>query len=443
MQLQRKTLRDPDSSPWNASSRLRLGWGVSPLLFLPWLVACWETERVPSAPTVTDSAGVQIVVNHSPAWARGERWRVSRRPLVSLGDSEDDPRYQFSYVSDTYRFSDGKLAVVDNQVAEIKLYDRDGSFLRHFSRRGEGPGEYRSPGHIREYRSDSIVVSDFAGYGYLVFDSAGVFRRSFQAYELLLYWPQDDETRPSGGMLFDGVFSDGSLLLHYPEVIRTTGSGVRRGMVYLVRLNPQGTAVDTVATYLGDRHFPEYGDRIPMHGHFGPKVNVALHQDEIFIGNGEEFRIDVLDREGSLTKSIRVDRANPPLTEHVRTSFLDSERRRLGGSPESTSEMLEGWLSLPIPERLPAFDRLLVDELGNLWVGHWPEDEFSYVPDRYTVFDPSGKMLGTVEVPREFTVKQIGADFVLGTSTDDYDVHHVQVFDLVKPGRSSQVGGSL
>lgn len=436
MQLPRKTLRELESNPANPSSRDRLGWGVFLLLFLPWLVACGETERVQATPTVTDSVGVQIVVNHGPAWERGATWRVSRKPLVSLGDSEDDPRYQFSSVSDTYRFSDGNLAVVDNQVAEIKLYDRDGSFLRHFSRRGEGPGEYRSPQHIREYRGDSIVVSDFIAYRYLVFDSEGGFGRAIQAYELLLYWPQEGEIRPSGGMLFDGVFSDGSLLLHYPEVIRTTGSGVRRGMVYLVRLSPEGTAVDTVATYPGDRHFPEYGDRFPMHGHFGPQVSVALRQDEIFIGNGEEFRIDVLDREGSLTRSIRVDRPNPRLTEHLKTSFLESERRRAGGSPESTSGLLEGWLSLSIPERLPAFSRLLVDELGNLWAGHWPEDEFSYVPDRYTVFDPSGTMQGTVEVPRGFRLRQISADFIIGTWRDEYEVDHVQVYDLVKPGRS-------
>lgn len=385
---------------------------------------------------VTDSAGVVIVVNQGPTWARGERWRLSRRPVVSLGDSENDERYQFAYVSDTYRFPDGRLAVVDHQVVEVKLYDPNGVYLHNLSRRGEGPGEVQSPQRLTGYRGDSILISERGAYRYLVFDSEEVFGRVVQAYELLLYWPREGEQRASGGMLFDGVFSNGSLLLRYDEVIRTTGSGMRRGMVILVRLSPDGTVADTVAVYPGGRYVPRHDLPLPAPELFALKVSVALHDDEIFIGNGEEFRIDVLDPDGTLTRSIRVEMPNPPLAEDLRESHQEFEAQRAGSSPEAPTGMLEMILSFPYPERLPAYNRILVDQLGDLWVGHWPEDEFSYYPDRYTVFDASGTMLGSVDFPPGFNLSQIGADFVLGTWRDEYDVHHVQLYDLVKPGDS-------
>jgi hypothetical protein len=419
----------PKSIPWRWSIR-----GAALLFFLPYFGGCEGADQAPTPPIVTDSAGVEIVVNQGPTWARGERWRLSRKPVVSLGDAENDDRYQFGYVSDTHRFPDGRIAVVDNQTDEVKLYDPNGVYLHNLSRRGEGPGEFQGPGRLRGYRGDSILISD--GGGYLFFDSEEVFGRVMRGFQVLMVWPMEDRAPASPGWAMEDVFSDGSLLIQYTQVIRTSGSGMRRGMVTLVRLSPDGTEVDTITVYPGGRYFPRRGRPLPFQEHFGLTVSAALHDDELFIGNGEEFRIDVLDADGTLTRSIRVDGPSPPLTEHLKESYEEFEGGRAGSSPEVPSSMLEYILSLPYPEHLPAYHRILADELGNLWVGHWPEDEYSIHPDLYTVFDRSGVMLGTVDFPWGFHARQIGADFVLGTWRDEYDVHHVQLYDLVKPGGS-------
>jgi hypothetical protein len=418
-----------------AATRCGVIHGAVLLILLSFLGGCGGADQTLTPPMVTDSAGVEIVVNQGPTWARGERWRLSRRPVVSLGDSENDERYQFAYVSSTYRFPDGRIAVVDNQAVEIKLYDPNGVYLHNLSRRGEGPGEVQQPGRIRGYRGDSILISDGPSR-YLFFDTEGVFGRVFQAYKVLMVWPVEDQLPASPGWSLKGGLSDGSFLIQYTQVVRTTGPGMRRGLVTIVRLSQDGTEVDTLAIQPGGRFYPRRGRPYPLPEHFELRVTVASHGDELFIGNGEEFRVDVLDREGTLTRSIRVDGPNPPLTEHLKESYEEFEAQRAGSSPEVPSGMLESVLSQPYPEHLPAYHIILVDEPGNLWVGHWPEDEFSFYPDRYTVFDPSGTMLGTVEFPWGFNVRQIGADFVLGTWRDEYDVHHVQLYDLVKPSGS-------
>lgn len=43
---------------------------------------------------------------------------------------------------------DGQLAVLDNQLKQIRLYDTDGSLVRSMGRGGEGPGEFERPAYI-------------------------------------------------------------------------------------------------------------------------------------------------------------------------------------------------------------------------------------------------------------------------------------------------------
>ena len=51
---------------------------------------------------------------------------------------------------------------------------------------------------------------------------------------------------------------------------------------------------------------------------------------------------------------------------------------------------------------------------------------------RWTVFDSQGVMLGVVQTPPAFLVYQIGADFVLGSWSDELDVEHVRLYELIK-----------
>jgi hypothetical protein len=83
------------------------------------------------------------------------------------------------------------------------------------------------------------------------------------------------------------------------------------------------------------------------------------------------------------------------------------------------------------PPFQPSFDRLLIDEVGNLWTRH-----YSPVPaDRtgWTVFAPDGKWLGEVDLPMGFEVLQIGADRILGVWTDALDVEYLRVYAIDKP----------
>ena len=90
---------------------------------------------------------------------------------------------------------------------------------------------------------------------------------------------------------------------------------------------------------------------------------------------------------------------------------------------------------MEFPLTIPAHgNRMRPDPEGNLWLQEyrWKEDE----PVRWSVFDPSGRWLGVVEVPANFTMSEIGSDYLLGMTTGEFDVQYVDMYALVKPSRS-------
>jgi hypothetical protein len=92
----------------------------------------------------------------------------------------------------------------------------------------------------------------------------------------------------------------------------------------------------------------------------------------------------------------------------------------------------DAYASVPYPETLPAFEALLVDRDGNLWVAEATAmfDE----PRHWSVFDRDGVWLGNVTTPARLHVREIGADYVLGNGSDDLEVERVLLYALVKPG---------
>ena len=79
---------------------------------------------------------------------------------------------------------------------------------------------------------------------------------------------------------------------------------------------------------------------------------------------------------------------------------------------------------------MPAYDGVIVDRGGNLWVEAYRRPGDS-VP-RWTVFDAQGVMLGAVAVPDLFEIMDVGDDYVLGKWVDELDIEHVQMYELMK-----------
>ena len=80
--------------------------------------------------------------------------------------------------------------------------------------------------------------------------------------------------------------------------------------------------------------------------------------------------------------------------------------------------------SVPVAEHLSAFDRVMSDASGHLWVEEYLLSWGRLSARPWTVFDPEGKGLGFVETPAGLEILEIGEDYILGTTRDERHVEH-------------------
>ena len=90
---------------------------------------------------------------------------------------------------------------------------------------------------------------------------------------------------------------------------------------------------------------------------------------------------------------------------------------------------------MPSPETRPAYADLLVDPAGAVWLRPFRGMSEAGGPEHWLVLGPDGNWLGSVEIPEDFRLMDIGTDEILGVWTDEMDVPHPQVRRLSRvPG---------
>jgi hypothetical protein len=114
-----------------------------------------------------------------------------------------------------------------------------------------------------------------------------------------------------------------------------------------------------------------------------------------------------------------------------RVRVTEQDRRTSAVSSPALEEEL-------FPEFHPVMTWLAVDGGGNLWTQRpretWSEqgeDPGQSVPE-WDVFDRDGIWLGTVRLPRGFTLHWIERDRIIGTWKDEFDVEYVRVHAIRK-----------
>ena len=87
--------------------------------------------------------GVRTVSN--PAKGYAQPLTVDMPELWHLGGDTNDEDEFFGVIRDIDVDEQGNAYLLDNQLREVKIYTKDGIFVRSIGREGEGPGEFRNP----------------------------------------------------------------------------------------------------------------------------------------------------------------------------------------------------------------------------------------------------------------------------------------------------------
>jgi len=391
------------------------------LIVLSFALGCGTGDR-PQAHASRDSAGVIIVENHRGAWGQRDSWQLSQTPLLDIGVSEGDPRYELFDAHSSVRLMDGTIVIANGGTQELRWYDATGTFVRNVGRSGGGPGEFTALDDIALLGGDSIAAYDSEANRLSLFSSLGEFARSVALQG------------PRGFMV--GAFADGSVVITATNAGELT-EGLSRWTEAVFRYDGTGLLLDTLGVFPGTEWFMEIhrsGSRIAAVSStsrpFARSASFAVSRDALYAGSQDTYEIAVYSVEGDLIASIRRDFASLPVT------AVDIEAYRAGeladvSDPVERAERLRQLDNLPYPETMPAYGTIEVDAEGNIWVADYrrPGDQ----TPQWTVFNPEHRMLGTVQTPPGFRIHQIGSSFILGRWRDALDVEHVQLYELIKP----------
>lgn len=151
-----------------------------------------------------------------------------------------------------------------------------------------------------------------------------------------------------------------------------------------------------------------------------PSAHVGPTGFLITSGEGPEIR--EYDLTGKLRRLIRLDDPAQPVTR----ADYDRLASRMAGEVE---RMKQAYAHAPVPSRRPAFQRLIVDDDGWLWVKTY-RTPLDAGPDLWLVFDLDRRCVRAVDMPAELDVQHIGRDFILAEWRDADRVEYVRMHRL-------------
>lgn len=355
---------------------------LSVLAVLACMISCNGKEPADTPARLPSGTSGSITLDHSaPATIPGNRADTSG-PLTRAISAA--------------RLSDGSIAIADGyggHEQSIKAYGSAGQLLWTAGRHGGGPGEFQNLGWLAQCGPDSLFVWD-GGRGRLeVFDSGGHLAREGQLPGPPL--PVNLACSRSGTFV----------MMTSPDRMPPSTPGMPRLFSRLIVANSRGDSLWGLPDlYLGQNR--------PL----GTTTRLALSTNRLYVGTGDSAWVDEYDLQGHRMASFRVGGALRPATMHQYDRALDQVLGTMAGTPADRAMMKKMMLArTPMPEYLPPYTALLTSPGGSLWVVTTVPGDDSTVIRAYS---PTGDSLGTLQLPADTRVFEIGEDYVLGARTD-------------------------
>ncbi len=380
------------------------------LLLLCAIAACSDADSGLPLVIQRDSAGIQIVEAMRPLWADSSLWRIDPEPLLDLTLTGSGPAHEFYRAGSMKQRPDGSLMLASRSSEEVRVFSATGEFLGSFGGTGDGPGEFRGL-YMIENAGDTLLAMDSDGRVAVVAPDLSVVR-TFNIAPLTL----------------DLHYLDSGAILPEPRSLVLPQAGVAgriRRPDPLVLFDLEGEQIDSIGETRGPELYVSGGT---VGVFFGKSSHVATMGRRIFLGSNDTMQVDELDVSGNLVRILRIPDYPLDLSDAQiaaeRDFFLD---RSPPGSP-----FRQGFQDAPASDTRPAYNDILVDPSGAVWLELFRGASEQDHPQEWLVLDADGTWLGTVQIPDRFTVSDITMDAVLGVWRDELDVEHPQVLRLTR-----------
>lgn len=396
------------------------------------------------APSVRDSAGIEIVTNRPGRVEAAEAWSLSSEPVVEIGAGAD-PEVALSKVTAVTPLADGRVAVGTNAPPRVLVFEADGSLSTAVGREGEGPGEFSWVASVVELPGDSLGVWDSSRRRISVFTADGALVREVDLSDTAPFSaravPND---RVSAGVTHLLPAGAGSMIVWGEGMFgpRPDEVTVLRSELPAHRIGPDG---EVLATYgpLPGMTILAGGQAGMLPVPFGARTYATTSDGDFVVGTAESTELRIYGPDGAPVRIVRwPDRDRP-----VGGDLLVRWTEMLDSIPEMLREDVR---SMSRPERVPAFEGLVSTDEGEILVGDYPgplgllslrRADFgpeAFRPERrmparrWLVFDGDGALTARLETPEGFEPYAVRDGRMWGVFSDELDVESVRAYGLLR-----------
>jgi len=383
------------------------------------------------AGTRRDSAGIAIVENPAEGiWTDADRWTYVEE--LRIGTMEGDAAYQFGAINGIAGLPDGRIAVLDAQAQEFRVFSAAGEHLRTIGRPGSGPGEFGlGAGPVLVASGDTLLIPDLMNQRLNRYAPDGEPLESvpvaFESAGIPMAW----RDRPDGGVVTQ---------------LRPFGfSGSRVDLSpndALVLRGPDGAIRDTLMTFDSGGTIKSGSGGLPEVELFAAEPLWALSGDRIVFAINDDYRLSIYAEDGTLERIFSMPFTVREVTESDRQVMTDAITGAWKSIGLDAEQMAVARQLIHYGETFPALAQIHGGPDGTIWVQEMmslseldPEDiaQFAQSPigsPVWRVFDAEGVLLGEIRMPDRFQPLRFDGDRIYGVQKDDLDVQYVVVLRL-------------
>lgn len=386
------------------------------------LVGSCQSKPTKAAFATRDSAGVVLIETSAPLWADHAPWQLATMPHVTIGTVDGPEEYQLDWIWDALLLGSGDIVVGNAGSQELRFYDSLGKFVRRAGRKGEGPGEFGQFALLRMWRlpGGRLLVGDAPQPRGNIFDTTGTFVRT-----ITLAIPTG-VTRPSTS----GSFADGTLLVSGYEPINGAPGQVEQPAVRYFHYGSSGEQISLLARVASAARYAHQEGNVTYFPYlpFTTEPAIVADSSTVLLLRDGSPEIERLDLNGRTVARIRWQAPRRQVTSQLYKQYVATELAGISDPGQRRAYEAFYKLSLPLPDLVPAYRDLYVDETRHIWVERY---RLPWEAERvWDVLDRSGRWLGALTLPGRFWLHRAGERYLLGTQMDSLDVERVQLYPL-------------
>lgn len=364
-------------------------------------------------------------------------------PDLVIG-SYDEETYSLSAVAGLTVDPLGRIYVSEQRPPEVRVYEPGGAFVRALGRRGEGPGEFLTPGGLG-WLGDTLWVHDGANLRVTLFDTSGTFLHSFQP------GAQFQPRNPDGSRIGTNWPLAGGTTLGMVSP-PPTASGVKPGAGErpLLRLSREGAVQDTLALlpltqYLSfmvtlrgggvsSSSLPSFLRDDPLVARSPDSESIVVVFRQFPEADEGRFRVVRFSSSGDTILDREYSVAPRPLTEADKRRIFDWIFSR--SDVRGLFERVTFERAMPLPSHFPPVTGAVPGFDGSIWLRGVELPESDSVSR--TVLGSNGDPLFFTVVPKRLRVLGGTATTVWGVLPDSLDVPFVIRYRVTRgPGDGS------